>query len=182
LPAWDSMNAQALKNHERNSNHVRIAGLRISSYTVALLAIVILALFLRVYHWGTQSVWYDEAFSIWVAKMDLAQLARVTAADTHPPLYFLILHGWIGLFGDSELAVRFLSALFGVLAIPMMYMLGKLLFDSEAGLWGALILAMSSFNIAYSQEARMYTLMLLLALLSMYFFIRPVSYTHLTLP
>ena len=68
--------------------------------------------------------------------------------------------------------MRLLSALFGILAIPMIYVVGRQLFNREAGLAAAIILAFSNFNIAYSQETRMYSLMVLLALISMYFFIR----------
>jgi mannosyltransferase len=76
------------------------------------------------------------------------------------------------LFGDSEFALRFLSVVFGVLAIPMTFAVGRQLFDEEVGMLGALILALSAFNVQYSQQSRMYSLMVLLTLLSMYFFLR----------
>jgi len=56
------------------------------------------------------------------------------AADVHPPFYYVLLHYWITVFGTSESAVRLLSALFGVLAIPMIYLVSRQLFDKEAGL------------------------------------------------
>jgi uncharacterized membrane protein len=147
--------------------------MRITKYGVALLAIVLIGLFLRVYQLGTQSIWLDEAWSVWMSKMSVPQLVATAArADTHPPLYSLILHYWISLFGTSELAVRLLPAVFGVLAIPVTYMVGRQLFDKEVGLVGALILALSLFNIQYSQESRTYSLMVLLTLLSIYFFLR----------
>jgi mannosyltransferase len=95
-----------------------------------------------------------------------------TGARPESPLYLFILHYWMAAFGTSEVAVRSLSVLFGVLAIPVIYLMGRRLFKEEVGLLAALILALSGFNVQYSQEARMYTLMVLLALLSMYFFIR----------
>jgi len=150
---------------------VKIADERITKYGLALLAIVLIGLFLRVYQLGTQSIWYDEAFSISLSKMSLSQMVQATTADVHPPFYYLILHYWVALFGTSAVAVRLLSVLFGVLAIPMIYVVGRQLFNKEAGLVGALILALSSFNIWFSQETRMYSLMVFLALLSMYFFL-----------
>jgi mannosyltransferase len=75
--------------------------------------------------------------------------------------------------------VRLLSALFGVLTIPMVYVVGHQLFNKEAGLVGALILALSPFNVYYSQETRMYSLMVLLALLSLYFFWRFLQQSNL---
>ena len=160
---------------------MRILGQEITKYTAALSAIVLVSAFLRVYHIDTQSLWFDEAFSVWVSKMGLLQIIQTTAVDVHPPFYYFILHYWMSVFGDSEFAVRLLSALFGLLAIPIIYLVGRQLFDKEVGLVAALILALSSFNVQYSQEARMYTLMVLLALLSMYFFLRVLQRSSLTL-
>lgn len=146
---------------------------RITKYGIALLVITLLGLALRLYHLGTQSFWVDEAFSVVIARHSLPQIVdQVIQFDTHPPLYYFILHFWIGLFGTSEFAVRLLSLIFGILAIPMIYVFGRRLFTRDVGLICAFILAISEFNIQYSQEARMYTMFFLLALLSMYFFIR----------
>jgi mannosyltransferase len=158
---------------------VQVAGKRMTKYGVALLAIILISVFLRLYHLGTQSIWYDEAFSVQVSKLAVSQTVQAAAADVHPPLYYVLLHYWITVFGISELSVRLLSALFGVLAIPMIYVLGRQLFSEEAGLVAALILALSSFNIWYSQETRMYTLMVLLTLLSMYFFLQLLQWSTL---
>ena len=151
----------------------------ITKYNVALLTIVLIGLLFRVYHLGTQSIWLDEAFSVALAKMTLPQMVQAAAPDVHPPLYYFLLHYWMMVFGTSESAVRLLSVLFGVLAIPMIYVVGRQLFNKEVGLVAALILALSSFNIYYSQETRMYSLMVLLALLSMYFFWRFLQQSNL---
>jgi mannosyltransferase len=155
----------------RRPQRVEVAGRKITKHGIALLVIILIGAFLRVYHLGTQSLWVDEAFSVWISKLAVPQVVQVTAVDVHPPLYYVCLHYWMMVFGTSESVVRLLSALFGVLSIPMIYVIGRYLFNEEAGLVGALILALSSFNIYYSQEARMYGLMALLALLSMYFFL-----------
>jgi len=147
-----------------------------------LLAIVLVGLFLRVYNLGANNLWLDEAIAVYIAKLGLSQFAQAQPAiELNPPLYFVILHYWAILFGDSEFAVRFLSVVFGVLAIPMIYVVGRQLFDEEAGLVGALILALSSFNVQFSQEARMYSLMLLLTLLSMFFFARFLRKSNLSI-
>ncbi|MDQ3821409.1 MAG: glycosyltransferase family 39 protein, partial [Acidobacteriota bacterium] len=99
-------------------------------------------------------------------------IVEETSNDVHPPLYYFALHYWMKLFGDSESGVRLLSALFGTLAIVVIYFLAALLYDNGTGLLASLLLALSPFNIAFSQEARMYTLFTLLALLSVYFFIK----------
>jgi mannosyltransferase len=161
------------KYSSHNPQIVQVAGRTINKYSVALLVILLIGVFLRVYDLGTQSLWWDESYSVWISKMGLSQIVATAAAgDNHPPLYYLLLHYWTMLFGTSEVVVRLPSVLFGVLAIPMTYAVGRRLFKEEVGLFAALILAFSTFNIQYSQEARMYSLMLLLVLLSMYFFIR----------
>lgn len=145
----------------------------ITKYGIALLAIVFLGLVLRVYHLAAQSLSGDEAFSFWISTLRLSETVHYAVTiDVHPPLYYFILHYWMLLFGTSAFAMRLLSALFGVLAIPMIYLVGRQLFNKEAGLVGALILAISPLNVIYSQDARMYSLMVLLGLLSTYFFLR----------
>ena len=159
---------------------MEVAWRKITKYDVGLLAIILICLFLRVYHLQTQSIWFDEAFSVFESKMSLPQLVETVASvENSPPLYFVFLHYWMMIFGSSESAVRFLSALFGVLAIPVFYLVGRQLFNEEVGLLSAFILAISSFNIWYSQETRMYTLMVLLALLSMYCLLRLLQHSTL---
>ena len=137
--------------------------------TVLLLALVFLALGLRLYRLDNQSLWYDEGFSVYLAGMGLEQITARTAADIQPPLYYYLLHGWILLFGDSEWALRALSVLFGVLTVPLLYGVARLLFRSRAaGLLAALLIAVSPLHVWYGQEARMYTLLTFLCLLSSY--------------
>jgi uncharacterized membrane protein len=150
---------------------VKIVGQEITKYSVALLAVVLLGLCLRVHDLTAQSLSHDEIFSVVLARTTLPQIVQGTANDVHPPLYYVTLHYWMNLFSASEFAVRFLSVVFGVAAIPIIYLLGRSLFDEQVGFASALILAVSTFNIQYAQETRMYSLMVLLALISMYFFV-----------
>ena len=136
---------------------MEVAGQKITTYGIALLGIVLIGAFLRVYHLGTQSIWFDEAYSVGLSSLSVPQIVQAAAADVQPPLYYLLLHYWMMAFGTSESAVRLLSVLFGVLAIPMIYVVGRQLFNKEVGLVAALILALSSFNIYYSQETWMYS-------------------------
>jgi len=136
---------------------------------------MLVGLFLRIYHLGEESLWLDEGHSIRMAKLPVSQMVEEIAGNKHPPVYFLALHGWISIFGDSEFAVRSLSALFGVLSIFLLYQTATLLFGSRTGLLAALLLALSSFNLFYSQETRMYTLLTFLSLGSMYYYIKFLS-------
>ncbi len=91
-------------------------------------------------------------------------------------LYYCLLRLWVNL-GESEFVLRSLSALTGVLAVGLVYGLGKRLFDTKVGLMGAALLATNSFHIQYSQEARGYSLMVLLTALSCLFFLRAIEHS-----
>lgn len=134
---------------------------------LALLAIMLLGAALRFYGLGVQSLWADE-----LASWDFSQrdtVGRVIRGDTQPPLYFLILHLWQWIFGDSEWALRFPSALAGWLCIPAIYLLGKRLYSEREGLMAALFVAVLWAPIYYSQEARPYSMLILLSILTSYF-------------
>lgn len=137
-----------------------------------LLIILFLGLILRIYNLGTEGFWVDEGFSSMTSRLSLFQIVQQTSQDSHPPLYYFILHYWIHLFGVSEFSTRFLSVIFGFFAILMIYVVGTLIFNKNVGIISSLILALSVFHIHFSQEARMYSLLTLLTLLSMYFFIK----------
>jgi len=115
----------------------------------------------RLWGIGAESLWLDEATSLLLARMDLAELVQWTAQDIHPPLYYILLHYWIAL-GQSEAVIRGLSALAGVLNIGIIYSLGHTLYDRRTGLYAALLLVASPLHVWYSQETRMYTWVTLL--------------------
>ena len=145
-------------------------------YLVASLTIFALALAFRLYGLGSESLWWDEVYAIsTMAHPGPQEIIRLSSTDNNPPLFYLILHYWMLLAGDSAFAVRLPSAIAGALAVPVMYGIGRLLFDRSAGLLAALILALSAYNIRYAQEARAYGLMVFLTLLSFYFFAKLVK-------
>lgn len=125
---------------------------RKEGFFLALLGLVLLAaLALRLYRIGYQSIWGDEAYSIWRSALPLAEIPwQVAKTGNLAPLYYFLLHFW------QELAVRFFSLLFGVLALSMAYKLMERLHSREAGLLAALLGAASPFWGCYSQEAKMY--------------------------
>lgn len=137
------------------------------------LFVVALAAFLRAFALGTESVWLDEAVSVKISGQSLPSIVESTATgDTNPPLYYILLRLWTLVFGQSEVAIRSLSACLGTASVVLIYKLGSLLFDRKVGIIGALLLAISPFAIYYSQEARHYSLLLSLTLLSFLLFAR----------
>jgi mannosyltransferase len=116
-----------------------------------LLLIMGIALGLRLAFLSKESLWLDEVESWWFA----SDLGRAMAGEsTNPPLYYTMLHFWIGWFGTSEPGLRSLSVVPGVLSVGLIYALARRLFSRVVALGAALYLSISSFQIYYSQEAR----------------------------
>ncbi len=124
---------------------------------------------LRWIYLGQQSLWLDELFSVFLVRKSWWGVVVGTAQDILPPLYYLLLKGMM-LFGQNEIAARALSVMASVLTTPVLYQLGKRLFDREYALVVTAVFAINPFNILYAQEARMYTLFGLFSLLSAYYF------------
>jgi uncharacterized membrane protein len=144
---------------------------RILSKLALLVAILLLAFSLRIHDLGAESLWTDEGTSWRLAKQGISAIIENRSQTVNPPLYFIILHYWVRVFGDSEVSLRLPSVLFGLLSIPMIYKIGSAIFDKKVGALASLLLAIAMIHIRYSQEARGYSLMALLALVSMYYFI-----------
>ncbi len=121
----------------------------------------------RVYRLGDANLWYDEGWSVFMARQSLPQLLEQTARDVHPPLYFMVLSGWRALAGESEFSLRFPSVLFGALLIALGFRLARTWFGASAGILAAWLLAVQGAGIWYSQEIRMYALSMLLALVAL---------------
>lgn len=124
------------------------------------------------FYW-TQSLWRDEAFSVWIAKNSIAKVIERTANDFNPPLYYLLLNFWMKLFGTSEIAMRSLSLLGFALLVILMYHFARLLWKSTHVAWFATLLTLSNpMLVYYAFELRMYSLFALFATASMYFFVK----------
>jgi uncharacterized membrane protein len=143
-----------------------------------LVTIIALGAFaLRLVHLGRDSLWYDETVSVHLAGQRAAELIAHTARDIHPPLYYLLLRGWLLLAGyptgqadpasfGLEFMAAFMSLFFGVLLVPLTWQLARRLrLRHPVPLLSAILIAISPFGVWYSQEVRMYTLGAALGLL-----------------
>ncbi len=137
-----------------------------------LLFLLLLAMGLRLYRLDAQSFWNDEGNAARAAERTIPLILAAAAGDIHPPGYYLLLHFWRMPMGDSEFALRALSAFSGVLTVAVVYALGRDLLDEWAGLGAAFLFAASPFSVYYSQEARMYALLGLFSALSTYLLVR----------
>ncbi|MCU1673531.1 MAG: hypothetical protein JWN77_1644, partial [Frankiales bacterium] len=111
------------------------------------------------------ALWLDEALSVNIARVPLSELPAALRQDGAPPLYYLLLHGWTSVFGTGSTAVRLLSTLFGLTAIPLAWLAGRRLRDAATGWVAALLVACTPFLVRYSSETRMYALVTVLVLL-----------------
>lgn len=142
----------------------RTAGLfgsRVWAAPALFVLILLLAAGLRFHLLGAQSLWNDEGSSYVQATRSLASIADHTARDIHPPGYYWLLHIWLRLTGESEFALRALSALASVLAVAFTGAIGSRVFGPGVGLLAALFTTLNTFSIYYAQEARMYALLAL---------------------
>lgn len=125
-----------------------------------------------------QPLWWDEGYSVYFATESLGQMARLTAQDIHPPLYYALLHLWLNSFGSaSPLFLRSFSVLIGLLSLPALWWLARLFYPARqrVALLALLLLALSPIHIFYSQEVRMYGLEMLLGMVSTGFFWKIVN-------
>lgn len=134
-----------------------------------LAAIILIGASLRICGLTHQSMWLDEANGIRIAQKSFSGIISELTDDVSPPLHYLILHLWIKIFGSGEISTRLFSAIFGVLFIPAICYVGTSLFNRRIGLISAFIVSISQFHIRYSQEVRMYSMLVIVGLFSMYF-------------
>ena len=123
---------------------------------LSLLTLLLLAFALRLFRLEEQSLWWDEGISLHLATSSLADIIADRAANIHPPLYFIVLKGWVTLMGVTPFAARYLSVLAGWLQVAAVYSLGRRWLGHKAAWIAALLITFSPLSIIYAQEVRVY--------------------------
>ncbi len=134
-------------------------------------ALVAISLFVRTRELGI-GFWIDEGLSVGIADRPLSQIPHALRLDGSPPVYYMLLHFWLGLAGRSEAGLRSLSLLCALLAIPAAWWAARAVFGSRAAWIAAVLAAFNPFLSQYAQEARMYSLVALLAIPATACFVR----------
>lgn len=134
--------------------------------------ILLLGFGLRIHRLGLDSIWWDEGYAVWMARMPVREMLFQTANDNAPPLSYAFLHYWRLLAGDEELALRLPSALSGLLTVAISYQIGREVGGRGAGLAGLLAAAVARFTVWWSQEIRLYPYSALFAALTIWASIR----------
>ncbi|MGH2947688.1 MAG: glycosyltransferase family 39 protein [Solirubrobacteraceae bacterium] len=133
--------------------------------TAGLGVLILLSLVLRTQVIGV-GFWIDEGLSVGIADRPLGDIPDALRLDGSPPLYYVMLHFWMLLAGASEEGVRALSLLCALVAIPVAWWAAGSLFGPRTGWMAAILTATNPFLTQYAQEARMYALIALLALIA----------------
>ncbi|WP_347929049.1 glycosyltransferase family 39 protein [Pseudomonas helvetica] len=130
--------------------------------TCWILLIILVAAGVRFYALSKPAVWADEGFTLLLSSYSPSQILFHTARDVHPPLYYLLLHEWMNLFGQGVFAARSLSALADVVTVGLGIWLVRLVSTRRAAMLAGTMLALLPIAVRYSQEIRMYALLALL--------------------
>ncbi len=133
--------------------------------SVVLVVLVAISAYVRTRALSGQ-FWIDEAITTGISTHSLGAIPGILRHDGNPPLYYLLLHFWMGAFGTSEAATHSLSLVFGLLTIPVGMWSGWSLFGRRAGLTAAVLFAFNAWLTQYAEETRMYELMALLGLIA----------------
>ena len=140
-----------------------------------LLGVIAGGTFLRFLYLTRKSFWLDEGVSVTLARLDLPNLLHILwRREANMAFYYALLRIWLH-FGSGDYFVRALSALISVAAIPVIYLLGKRLFGSTAGLLAAALFSVHAWQVRYAQEARSYSLYVLLTALSCLLFLAAIE-------
>ena len=144
---------------------------------------LLLAFALRLHRLGVESLWYDETVSVYLARLPVPAMLAHTAGDIHPPGYYLLLHGWSLLTQPSlahglEFLFAWPSLTFGMIAVALIYALGRRLLGAPVALLALVFAAIDPFQIWYGQEVRMYTVGAALGLLCLWATIQAWSRPH----
>mgnify|MGYP005849696589 CR=1 FL=1 len=128
-----------------------------------MLAVLLLAAALRIHDLNAQGMWGDEGWSIWLARGDTPRDLTLTMVnDHHGPVYSLLLRGWGLLAGETVLALRWITVLFSIASIALIYALGRALFNPAAGAGAALAFALMDKHVVLTQEVRDYPMIFLI--------------------
>lgn len=132
-------------------------------------AIIMAANLYLLYH---QSIRLDESQSINLATRPLGTLIKYNAGDVHVPLYFLLLHFWIQIFGTNVFAIRTLSLIFFIFSLPFIYIVAKASSNKNIAFLTIILIMLSPFIMWFTMEARMYTLLILVTIINHFLFLR----------
>ncbi len=148
-----------------------------SKYSVPA-GLLLLNFILKVIYLDKTSIANDEPFSIYIAQMDVHSIVSQLRGGNNPPLFEIILHFWIRLFGISAFSTRFLPLLFSVATVFFIYKTGIDFFNEKVAVISGLLYTFSNYQIYFSHEVRVYSLFALLTAISMFAYFKLIENKH----
>jgi mannosyltransferase len=142
---------------------------------VFLIVVMALSAFIRT-RYASAEFWIDEAITTGISSHPLSAIPGLLRHDGSPPLFYMMLHFWMAAFGSSESATHSLTAVIGVLTVPVGMWAGWSLFGRRAGIMAAILFGFNAWLTQYAQETRMYELMGLLGIIATAAFIHAFVY------
>jgi mannosyltransferase len=114
--------------------------------------------------WSSGPLWLDEALTVNIAALRVGDIPGALERDGLPPLFYVLLHGWMAAVGDGDTAVRALSGVISTATLPLAYLAGRRLGGHRVGLLALVVLALNPFALRYATETRMYSLVMFLVM------------------
>lgn len=134
--------------------------------------IFLVNLILKSWYLTANDIGHDEPFTLFFAQGSPAEIIQNLIPYNNPPLYELLLHYWIGIFGIDPFEARMFSCLISCIAAVALFFIAKNLGNDRVGIFAVIVFTFSTYQISFAHETRVYSLFFLLSLCSMYYFIR----------
>ena len=140
--------------------------------TWKVLSVIIIGSIIRFVGLEYESLWLDEIASVNIVQGSFAEMFHRIQSDVHPPLYYIFLHFWCKVFGFTEISLRALSALVSSMTLVVFYKFNKKVLSVRIAFLALLFLTFSEIHVWYAQEARSYSLFVLVCILSYFGYLR----------